>query len=1016
MEQNLTAPQPTRDCWSKLTPSHVSPPYSWVGHIPFAMWLVCKWQPARLVELGTHSGNSYLAMCEAIKHHQLGTQCFAVDTWQGDEHAGEYDNLVLEQLRQHHDAPYSSFSTLLQMTFDEALQHIPDRSVDFLHIDGLHTYEAVKHDFTTWQPKLTPNAVVLFHDTAVLERGFGVHQLWQELKQIYPHTITFDHSNGLGVLFLTPPGDPDLQSMLDQQPDTTRNTELLDRFKVWGNQLIFHSALNDIPADVAPCPFQRQALAQRFDTQVHEYNLLKQTRALLGQQNTALSTQTLQQTQQIATLTQQLQQQSDLSHQLQTDLNARQAQLQTQLQATQRQLTQQQTELAHLQADHHTLNKVLASRSWRATEPIRAVGRQVRQYKAVQLLQRAARLGKKAVQVVRRHGLGHTLRTAKMVVAQHGLKGLRAKVGQQLNAEHHARTHSVALHHRYIQWMTHFERALTKTEVQQTLQAMAAKPLFSVVMPVYNPPLTLLKEAVASVEAQSYPHWELCIADDASPNPKVRAYLAELAHTNPRVKLVLRETNGHISAASNSALGLATGEFVALLDHDDLLAPHALLHMATSINQHPNAKLLYSDEDKIDAQGHRHDPHFKPDWNLEHFLSQNIISHLGVYHRALLAQIGGFRTGFEGAQDHDLALRCLHHINSQQIVHVPKVLYHWRVLEGSTAVSMDEKPYAQLAGQKALNDYLATSGLGGHAECMPNGSYRIHAPLPATPPHVTIVIPTRNAKNLVQACIDSIRTHTTYPAYDILLIDNGSNDPEALAYFATLATQPHTTVVRDDRPFNYSALNNAAVEKATGSLICLLNNDIEITTPEWLSEMVSLCVRPGVGAVGAKLWYPDGALQHGGVIIGLGGVAGHAHHRISKADPGHFLRAAITQGYSAVTAACLLVSKAHFQAVGGLDEQNLTVAFNDVDFCLKLQAHGLRNVWTPFAQAVHHESISRGHEDTPEKMKRFAAETAHMQRRWPGVIAHDPCYNPNLELNHIYQFQPRTAPPHKPAA
>ncbi|MEN9539799.1 MAG: hypothetical protein RLZZ126_2034, partial [Pseudomonadota bacterium] len=897
MEQNLTPPQPKPDCWSKLKPSHVSPPYSWVGHIPFAMWLVCKWQPSCLVELGTHSGNSYLAMCEAIKHHQLNTQCYAVDTWQGDPHAGQYDKSVLEQLRLHHDTPYGSFSKLLQMTFDEALPHIPDRSVDLLHIDGLHTYEAVKHDFTTWLPKTTSNAVVLFHDTAVFDRGFGVHQLWEELKQLYPQTISFGHSNGLGVLFLTPPTDPDLRSMLDQQPDDHRNTELLDRFKIWGNQLIFHSALNDIPPEIAPFPFQRQALAQRFDTQVHEYNLLKQARELLAQQNQTLNTHTLQQAHQIDALTQQLKQEAETSSQLQANLKLQQersAQIQTQLYATQRQLSQQQTELTQLQADHHTLNKVLASRSWRVTEPVRAAGRKLRQYKAIQLLQRATRLGEKTAKAVRRYGLRQTLGAAKTVVTQHGLGGLGKQMGRQLSAQHQAHAHSAALHHRYMQWMTHFEPVLSETEVQRSIQSMTTRPLFSVVMPVYNPPLALLKEAVNSVTAQSYPNWELCIADDASPNSKVRTYLAELARTNLKVKLVLRDSNGHISAASNSALELASGDFVALLDHDDKLAPHALLHMAACINQHPDAQILYSDEDKIDAHGNRHDPHFKPDWNLEHFLSQNIISHLGVYRRSLLAQIGGFRKGFEGAQDHDLALRCLHHIKPPQIVHVHKVLYHWRVLEGSTAASMDEKPYAQIAGQKALDDYLSTSGLGGHAECMPNGSYRIHAPLPANPPQVTIVIPTRNGKNLVQACIDSIRTHTTYPAYDILLIDNGSDQPESLAYFATLATQPNTTVVRDDRPFNYSALNNAAVAQATGSLICLLNNDIEITTPGWLSEMVSLCLRPGVGAVGAKLWYPDGALQHGGVIIGLGGVAGHAHHRIGPSDPGHFLRAAIT--------------------------------------------------------------------------------------------------------------------------
>ena len=313
-------------------------------------------------------------------------------------------------------------------------------------------------------------------------------------------------------------------------------------------------------------------------------------------------------------------------------------------------------------------------------------------------------------------------------------------------------------------------------------------------------------------------------------------------------------------------------------------------------------------------------------------------------------------------------------------------------------MSPREKPYTQQAAERALSDFLIASGLGGRVESLPNGYYRVHPQHPEMPPMVSLIIPTRNALKLVRQCIDSILSKTSYPNYEILLIDNGSDDPAALAYFSELNQHERIRVIRDDSEFNYSALNNRAVRQAKGELIGLLNNDIEIITPDWLDEMVGLVLRPGVGAVGANLWYPDETLQHGGVILGLGGVAGHAHWGIRRHDPGYFGRATLTQALSAVTAACLVVRKSVYEQVGGLEENHLKIAFNDVDFCLKLTEAGYRNVWTPYAEMYHHESATRGADDTPEKKTRFSNEVEYMHRRWGNRLLNDPYYNVNLRL------------------
>jgi len=685
---------------------------------------------------------------------------------------------------------------------------------------------------------------------------------------------------------------------------------------------------------------------------------------------------------------------------------------------------QQLTHLAHaLAAKDIQINALYNSASWRVTGPVRWAAQPLAHVRASAraintVLQRNGgllRTAKLAHRVLRQQGMPALLQTVKTAVKPLELPhaNLLALPQPADGMAGDASAHQAPVQDRndYTEWVRRYDTltAADRQRMRDVQAAFALQPLVSVVMPTYNPKPEWLVEAIESVRAQIYPHWELCIADDASTDPAIRPILERYAEQDKRIKIVFRKENGHISAASNSALELATGEWISLLDHDDLLNENALFWVVEAINRAPDARLIYSDEDKISENGRRSDPYFKCDWNPDLFYSHNMICHLGSYKASLVKSVGGFREGFEGSQDYDIALRCIEKIDPAQIVHVPRVLYHWRVHSESTAMSGDSKPYAALAGERAINEHFARTGVNGRVTYAGYG-YAPSYDLPTNLPLVSIIIPTRNGKALLKQCIDSIINKTTYKNYEILVIDNGSNEPDALAYFDQLAKKKNTRVVRDDSPFNYSRLNNEAVKMARGDVIALVNNDIEVISPGWLSVMVAHALRPGVGAVGAKLWYPDKTLQHGGVILGIGGVAGHSHKYSREGAHGYFSRLLITQSLSAVTAACLVIKKTVFNEIGGLEEKRLQIAFNDIDFCLRVREAGYRNIWTPLAELFHHESVSRGHEDTPEKQARFAAEVAYMKERWGEQLLNDPAYSPNLTLDYedfSYAWPPR---------
>jgi glycosyltransferase involved in cell wall biosynthesis len=554
----------------------------------------------------------------------------------------------------------------------------------------------------------------------------------------------------------------------------------------------------------------------------------------------------------------------------------------------------------------------------------------------------------------------------------------------------------------YREWIAKFDTPTPRDSLslRRRLRTLRRHPLISIVLPVYNPELKFLAAAIESIEGQLYPHFELCVADDASTDPQVRPFLEERARKDSRIKVKFRERNGHISACSNSAIKLATGDWCALLDQDDAFAENALALVAFEIERHPEAGLIYSDEDKIDENGVRSNPFFKTDWNPELFLGQNYINHLGVYRTDLLRAIGGFREGLEGSQDYDLALRCLEKLEAPQVRHIPRILYHWRTVSGSLAAVPDAKPYAKHAARRAIADHLGRIGVAGRVEPCPENieSHRVVYDLPEILPPVSIIIPMRDRLDLLERCIGSIRASPDYHPIEFVIVDNGSTEAATLEFLRALE-RGGARIVRDDQRFNFSRLINRGAAAATGEILVFLNNDIEADEGGWLREMVSHVVQDGVGVVGARLWYPDGTLQHGGVIVGLGGVAGHAFPHIPRGHPGYFNRAMLQQNCSAVTGACMAVRKSVFAELGGFDEVNLAINFNDVDFCLRLRGTGRRNVWTPYANLIHHESASRGHHATPEEQAQFLREAAFMQRQWGRDLLRDPFYNPNLSLN-----------------
>ncbi len=522
-------------------------------------------------------------------------------------------------------------------------------------------------------------------------------------------------------------------------------------------------------------------------------------------------------------------------------------------------------------------------------------------------------------------------------------------------------------------------------------------PLISIVVPVYRTPQEYLREMIESVQSQSYENWELCLADGSGGWKETEGILQEFGERDKRIRYQILDENRGIAGNTNAALSMARGEWVGLLDHDDVLEPSALYEVVRAINEHPEADVVYTDEDKVTMDLQMHfEPHLKPDFSPDLLRSNNYICHFFLVRRRLAERVGGLSSEYDGSQDYDFILKCTE--QAGEIVHLPRILYHWRSHPASTAENPESKLYCFEAGKRALKAHLKRMDTEGTVELNREhpGYYHVTYPVKGEP-LVSILIPNKDEKETLCACIRSIREKSTYRNYEIIILENNSETGEIRRYYRQLEDDG-VRVVQWKGKFNFAAVNNFGVSHAKGEYLIFLNNDTEVIAPDWIEGMLGNCQRPEVGVVGAKLYYADGTVQHAGVVMKLAGVCGHVLCGLEGFDPGRDARAVVQQNYSAVTAACMMTKKTVFDAVSGFSEV-FQVAYNDVDFCLKVREQGFLVVWNPRVELTHYESKSRGYETTPEKAERFEREKALLTERWPMYMEQgDPYYNPNLTL------------------
>ena len=537
---------------------------------------------------------------------------------------------------------------------------------------------------------------------------------------------------------------------------------------------------------------------------------------------------------------------------------------------------------------------------------------------------------------------------------------------------------------------------------QETLEAQKKhkfdyRPLISIAVPAYQTPVEFLKQMIESLISQTYPEWELCIANASPDNEEMQRVLADYSAKDSRVRFCNLKENLGIAENTNRAFSMAKGEFMGLLDHDDLLAPNALYEIVQALQDHPQADALYTDEDKVTTELDEHfQPHLKPDFNLDLLRSNNYICHFFVVRRSIVEKAGGFRKEFDGAQDYDFIFRCTE--NAREVLHVPEILYHWRTHKASTADNPASKMYAFEAGKRAIEANLErteTKGVVSHTQDL--GFYRVKYPVQGKP-LVSVIIPNKDEKETLQTCMEMLNSNTSYQNFEIIIIENNSTTDEIFRYYKELSKDPRIHLLCWGKEFNYSAINNFGVAHAKGEYLLFLNNDIKSINPDWMEELLGVCQRPEVGGVGAKLIYPDNTIQHAGCVVGMGGIAGHMFVDMPADRTGYLHKASLLQDMSAVTAACLMMKKEVFEEAGGFTEE-LAVAFNDVDLCLKVRKNNHLIVYDPYAKLYHMESKTRGAEDSKEKVRRFQTEIEYMRCHWLDILKNgDPYYNKNLSL------------------
>jgi glycosyltransferase involved in cell wall biosynthesis len=976
------------------------------------MWIMEATEPSIFVELGTHKGDSYAAFCQSVQELGLSSSCYAVDSWMGDEHSGLYGEEVFAELSAYNQRHFGTFSTLMRMMFNDALDYFDDGTIDLLHIDGYHTYEAVRDDFAKWLPKLSGRGVVLFHDIAVRERGFGVWRFWHEISERYP-SVTFTHSNGLGLLGVGEELPSKVRLMIEayqKEPSsvTTLVAALGNRSQLLGQNAVLRASEEELRRQVSENTTKIQLLTdERFhltkDLMAHK-ELVDAQYLEIGELKERLAEANLDAARESLKVVTAVEEKKEILNSEAWRITAplrSSVLLARRLQGWRRfaqplalrlvpwfdlpTSTVTGAMVALGGKGRFVFEPPLPTPGWYVLEVQISECEEAYGLRAHVVAETA--LGERFSQQQRSetHGdrisvlfhTNHSVRRLELLIygitgpfrlgeytlrpalpQLSGVKGLLARrvLGGKVAlcripelAEEQELLESESDH---LRWCEVNEDSTPERldALRKELDELARRPMISVLLPTYNSPRHHVVTAIESVRAQLYPEWELCISDDASEDEELLALLEAYVAADARIHLHRRDVNGNISKNTNDALSLAQGEYVALLDADDELAASALLHVAQALQSPKTLELVFSDEDKISRSGERSDPYFKPTLSPELMLTKNAVSHLSVFRRSTLLRLGGLRPEFDGAQDWDLTLRVMEQMQGDFSLsyRIPRVLYHWRTLHSSTATSTDVKGYAVEAGRRAVKEYLNTVIKGAEVVASPRQPTiaRVVIPIPTPAPLVSILIPTTGAYNVIRTCLESLLALTTYENFEIVVRIDSATPPseESLAYLRSVQARARlrfeVAVRGSNASFNYSLAMNALARLSEGEILVWLNDDTQITDGDWLREAVSILQIPGVGVVGAQLLYPGGTIQHSGVLLGMGGVAGHMYHNWPDGEPGYFYDLMGIRNVGAVTGACLVVSRSLFDAVGGLNESRLSIAFNDTDFCMKVLATG----------------------------------------------------------------------------
>jgi|GEM_PF-1358813 len=920
------------------SPRRLTPYSAWHEHIPFAMFLVDILKPSAIVELGSYHGDSYCAFCQAVSELRLSTRCYAVDTWQGDPHSDFFGPEVLANLRTHHDPLYGSFSRLIQSTFDEALQYFEDGTIDLLHIDGYHTYEAVKHDFEAWLPKMSQYGVVLLHDINVRERDFGAWKFWEKIERQHPH-FEFLHAHGLGVLSVGRNQSKVFQDLLEASEEDI--SKIRNFFFELGHRLTLQ--VQSHVRQQAQVEKENEKLRQKAD-------YISNLEAAIGDKDTCIR-----------------------------NLEAAIGDKDTCIRNLEAAIGDKDTCIRNLkigiEEKEATLNHIYNSHGWKAL----LIYYRLRD----RILPEGTKRRTAAKRIFRAIlSLPSILSTnSKTIPIKDSSKSI---------------SRSFTIESAYSQWIQNNE----PNEEQLSLQEKESKrlkysPHLGIVLQL---PSSINKEILSatfhSLQKQTYNNWELIILSKIDYEPEMKEVLAYYPGASKRSQIICCKNKNMIHDL-NETLKVFKGEFFGFLEYGDTLAPFALYEICRMLNSKTESKefdIIYTDEDFISEDGlQRLMPSFKPDFSPDTFRSYNYMNNFLLFRKKYFEKIGGFQTRFDKAYIYDLILKAIE--KRRKIYHLPKICYHNRYL--NSAISpMNNEINSQF--KVALEEHLQRMTLEGMVEdgLIPN-SFRVRYKIMDNP-KISIIIPNRDHADALRGCIHSIIGKSGYSNYEILIIENNSGEDEIFRYYEELKQNERIKVLKYDKSFNYSAINNFAVNYAQGEFLLFMNNDVEVINEEWMDSMQELAARKDVGAVGAKLFYPNGTIQCAGIIIGIKEVAGHLHRHKEKSYNGYLNSLKLTRNVAAVSGACMMVRKEVFNSVGGFDE-NIQYNFGDVDFCLKLLEKGYRNVFTPFAELVHFEKATR---ESIEPGGMIAKEKTIFQRKWSHFIQRgDPFFNPNIPLD-----------------